>query len=300
MLNIPKKLRKGMGRQDESQRMNVRASHEEPVDDPAHETTVGQQVDKAREEALAEASQLWDAGHKVPSLELLRRTRTTLGQNSQTAYEYGSRAFLEGHTWAAREALHDAVDLDPLNLDALELFLDLNRDLPTAKGTATRAITALAEKLPHSQGLDSEAMAFLVPSVSLVDAVNKGIRKLVQSKDPVASQVSVLATSPKEKWEEYEQGVPQEVVVTARLTVALASGDFDSASILLEESGTEWIPQRALRQAIRQEIRRGNHDNARELLMYYRRTDDQEPPANQDPAASSRVASSAMEFSIRL
>lgn len=227
--------------------------------------------EKARKDALAEATNLWNSGHRKVSLELLRRARNQFGNDSEFSCDYGVRALQEGHTWAARESLHDAVDLDPTNLDALELFLDLNREVPATKGSATTAIVALAENLPYGNGFDSEAIAFLVPSVAIVDKVNKIVRKLKNSEDAVARHASLLATSPKDRWDEFDQNVPQDVIAPARLTVTLANGDYDVAIPLLEDTSPGRTPKRALRMAIRRDLRQKKSRNARELLKYYRR-----------------------------
>ncbi|WBL19796.1 hypothetical protein [Citricoccus sp. NR2] len=231
----------------------------------------------ARREALAEATHLWDSGHRVSSLELLRRTRATLGNNASILIEYGAQAFLQGHVWAAREALHDAVDADPAHLDALELFQDINRDLPSAKGAATQPLMTLAESLPLGADRDAEAAAFLVPSVALVDAVNRGIRTLKRSEDPVARQISLLSTTPLERWDELEEEVSGDIAVRARLVLDLTLGNVDAAAVTLEEVADDGVPRRSVRQAIRQAQRLGNHELARELLVHYRRSESHTP-----------------------
>ncbi|WFP16710.1 hypothetical protein [Citricoccus muralis] len=234
---------------------------------------VPDQVELTRQEALDEAAHLWDSGRRLSSLELLRSTRATLGNDAEILCEYGAQAFLQGHVWAAREALHDAVDADPAHLDVLELFQDINRDLPSAKGVATQPLMALAESLPLGAGRDAEAAAFLVPSVSLVDAVNRGIRTLKRSEDPVARQISLLATTPAEGWDDLARDVPPQNAVRARLLVDLALGNMDAAAIALEEIDDASVPRRSVRQAIRQAQRLGNDELSRELSVHYRRSE---------------------------
>lgn len=235
------------------------------------------EVDTIRREALAEAVHLWDAGHRVSSLELLRRTRATLGQDAAILAEYAAQAFLQGHVWAAREAFHDAVEADPAHLDALELFQDINRDLPSAKGAATQPLMTLAESLPLGGAHDADAAGFLVPSVALVDAVNRGIRTLKRSEDPVARQISLLSTTPAEGWEELAQEVPTAVAARARLVMNLALGNTDAAAVALEEVDDSVVPRRSVRQAIRRERRLGNNALAVELAVHYRRSEAHAP-----------------------
>ncbi|MGO1183578.1 MAG: hypothetical protein ACTHZ5_12770 [Micrococcaceae bacterium] len=246
-------------------------------------------VAMARSVALDEAIHLWGVGHRLSSLELLRRTRATLGNDARVSCEYGAQAFLQGHVWAAREALHDAVDADPAHLDALELFTEINRGLTSAKGSATQPLMSLASSLPLDAAIDADAAAFLVPSVALVDAVNRGIRTLKRSEDPVARQISLLSTTSRERWDELEVEVPDDIAVRARLVLDLALGNMDAAAVTLEEIDDDQVPRRSVRQAIRQAQRLGNHELARELLVHYRRS---EPHA---PQLSSAVRD-ALEF----
>lgn len=248
-------------------------------------------VPAARREALAEAVHLWDAGHRVSSLELLRRTRATLGNDADVLCEYGAQAFLQGHVWAAREAFHDAVDADPSHLDALELFLETNRDLPSAKGAATQPLMTLAASLPLSADRDAEAAAFLVPSVALVDAVDRGIRTLRRSEDPVARQIRLLAITPADGWNDLAQDAPPEVAVVARLVMELSLGTMDAAAVALEEIDEAAIPRRSVRQAIRRAQRLGNLELSRELLVHYRRSEGYAPQL-------SRAVREALEYGL--
>lgn len=253
--------------------------------DRSNDTTLAVDVATARGDALDEAVHLWVVGHRVSSLELLRGTRATLGNDARVSCEYGAQAFLQGHVWAAREALHDAVDADPAHLDALELFTEINRGLPSAKGAATQPLMTLAASLPLDADRDADAAAFLVPSVALVDAVNRGIRTLKRSEDPVARQISLLSTTPRERWDELEEEVPGDIAVRARLVLDLALGNVDAAAVTLEEVANDGVPRRSVRQAIRQAQRLGNHELARELLVHYRRSESHTPqvsPAVRD------------------
>lgn len=253
-------------------RWRNRPHHSESSPEDQGSAVVPDQVELTRQEALDEAVHLWDAGHRVSSLELLRRTRASLGNHADVLCEYGAQAYLQGHVWAAREAFHDAVDADPAHLDALELFQEINRDLPSAKGAATQPLMTLAASLPLDADRDAEAAAFLVPSVALVDAVDRGIRTLRRSEDPVARQISLLSTTPAEGWDDLTQDVPPEVAVVARLVMDLSLGTMDAAAVALEEIDDASIPRRSVRQAIRRAQRLGNRELSRELMVHYRRS----------------------------
>src|SRR5699024_10396778 len=158
--------------------MSQRASREAQAQVEAAAAEEARLAEESRVVAIDQAEALWKAGHKVSAFSVLRQARLQHGPSAALQYEYGQKALEQGNDWAAREALHDAVDLDPTHLDALELFLRINRELPAAKGSTTAAFTALAKLLPHASGFDSEAAAFLLPSMAAVEIVDQKIRML--------------------------------------------------------------------------------------------------------------------------
>lgn len=69
--------------------------------------------------AIDQAEDLWQAGNKDSAFNVLRQARLQYGASAGLQFDYGRRAYEQGNVWAAREALHDAVELDPTHLDAL-------------------------------------------------------------------------------------------------------------------------------------------------------------------------------------
>ncbi|OLT41903.1 hypothetical protein BJF86_02545 [Serinicoccus sp. CNJ-927] len=220
--------------------------------------------------ARAEATALWEAGRKEESLEVLRRARVELGGDSWTAFAYGTRALALGHGWAAREALHDAVDYDPSNLDALEFYVEVEAKHQGPPGALTKVLHALAEALPIREGIDSEALAFLIPSMKS-PRIASAIRGLDLSDDPVARLSSHLVGASPEIWDELCTTADAGVATQGRLTVLLGRGTYGEANALLAETDPAQIPVRALRVAIRRELRRGRTTQAVRLLGPYRR-----------------------------
>jgi len=221
--------------------------------------------------AIDQAEDLWQAGHKVSAFNVLRQARLQHGPSAALQYDYGRRAYEQGNAWAAREALHDAVELDPTHLDALELFLKINREHPAAQGSTTQAFTALAKLLPHAPGFDSEAAAFLLPSMSVLEIADQKIRMLRYSQDPVAKHIGIISLEPSQDWPQ-ETDEPADLI-EARLIVTLMRGEYDFAFALLQEAPLRARPKRALRLAIHKELRLKNDQDARTLLNYYRKVD---------------------------
>lgn len=233
-----------------------------------------------RNVAVEEARNLWETGHKVSAFNILRQARLNNGPSSVLQFEYGQWALSQGNDWAAREALHDAVELDPTNLDALELFLELNRTLPAAKGSTTHAFTVLAKLLPYGDGFDAEAAALLLPSISSVEIVDQKIRMLKYSEDAVAKHIGWLAIEPSSNWLdsfETDSGELQE----AKISIALIRGEYDIAYAMLKRAPLEVKPKRALRLAIRKELRIKKDSDARMLLKHYRKVDPEDEWSRQ-------------------
>lgn len=230
------------------------------------------ETEKNQEIAVEHASELWEAGHRISAFNVLRQARLAYGANAELQYLYGSWAFVQGNTWAAREAFHDAVELDPTHLDALEMFLETNRLMPAAKGTTTEAITALARLLPHRSDFDVDAAALLLPSMSTVEVVDQKIRMLRYSENAVAKRIGYLAVEPNDGWASTVATDSLETI-EAKIIIVLMRGEYDLAFSLLNKTSLDAQPKRALRLAIRKELRLKQNQDARALLKYYRKLD---------------------------
>src|SRR5690625_2656343 len=120
--------------------------------------------------AVEQAIELWEQGQENKAVELMRRARLEYGPSSKLQFEYGRRALMLGQTWAAREALHDVVELDPIHLDALELFLEANYVSPGLPGVATEKVSVVAALLPYATDFDLDAASILLPSMPMVES----------------------------------------------------------------------------------------------------------------------------------
>lgn len=223
--------------------------------------------EQGHELALRQATYFWEQGDKRKAFDILRQARLQFGVSANLQYEYGRRALDEGHVWAAREALHDTVEMDVTHLDALELFLEANYASPGAKGITTKAISNLANSVPYSSTFDREAASLLLPSMQMVAIVDEKVRMLRYSEDPVAQHIGRLAPL-----KEIDPASESDSIAAslAKLIIALARREYHVAYGLLDRLSSEVKPQRALRLAIRKELRNEQHEDARMLLEHYR------------------------------
>ncbi|WP_298752973.1 glycosyltransferase family 4 protein [uncultured Serinicoccus sp.] len=176
-----------------------------------------------------------------------------------------------GQGWAAREALHDAVDLDPTNLDALEFLLEAHVRHPLPAEAIDQVFRGLASALPLRPVKDEDALAFLVPALPFSTSGRAGLRALHSSKDAVARLGSVLAVSDPSSWSAQVVGVDEDLSLRARLIVLLGLGWYDDADEVASSAAPEQLPVRALRLAARRELAADEGARALPLLQLYLR-----------------------------
>ncbi len=253
------------------------------------DSTMGQEDEKelasAHTQARARASQLWGEGLKEESLEVLRRARLDHGADSWSCFAYGTRLIQANRGWAGRQALHDAVDLDPTNLDALEHFVEAEARFPAPAGTVSRAFRRLTEALPIGLGADVDALGFLIPAMKRSTDIQGGIRSLEASQSPVARLASHLAFADQSLWPTLCEQLAENdsEANAARAVVFLGRGQYTMAYKELDGLGSESVPIRPLRLAIRRELRRGRDKQSINLLQHYTRV------KPRDAWASSRL-----------
>lgn len=227
----------------------------------------------ARAQARARATELWGEGLKEESLEVLRRARLDYGPDSWSCFAYGTRLIQIKRGWAGRQALHDAVDLDPTNLDALEHFVEAEARFPAPTGTVSRAFHRLTAALPTRPATDVDALGFLIPAMKRSTDIQRGIRGLEVSESPVARLASHLVFSDQSMWptlcEQLAEDITQARV--ARAVVLLGTGQYTKAYEELDPLEPESVPIRPLRLAIRRELRRGREKQSIKLLQHYTR-----------------------------
>lgn len=246
----------------------------EPMDKPAPSPAPARisDIQEAHQITLFQVADLWEQDEKRSAFELMRRARLEFGLSADLQFEYGKRALEEGHSWAAREALHDAVELDNTHLDALELFLEANYMAPGAKGITTQAISDLAMLIPYFSTFDIEAASLLLPSMQMIAIVDQKVRMLRYSENQVARHVGDLVVTSSGDWIKMGEADSTEMLM-AKLIIVLSRREYNVAYALLDTVPIEAKPQRALRLAIRKELRNKQHQDARMLLEHYRTVD---------------------------
>lgn len=231
----------------------------------------GPDLPEQRAAARDRSTALWNEGRKDEAVEVLRQARLTYGPDTWMCFAYGTRAMQLGQGWAAREALHDAVDLDPTNLDALEFLLEAHNRHPLPAEAIDQVFRGLASALPLRPGKDEDALAFLVPALAFSTSGRAGLRALHSSKDAVARLGSVLAVSDPSSWSAQVVAVDDHTSLRARLIVLLGMGWYDDAHQVATNAGAEQLPVRALRLAARRELASDQGPRAVPLLRLYLR-----------------------------
>jgi len=221
--------------------------------------------------AVQRAKKFWAQGHTKRALETIARAHRQYGPTADSEFVYGVMAIEEEKLAEALEAFHDAVKLDVTHLDALELFLEVNRSSVPIKGAATRVLSRLAELLPRGTEFDVQAATLLLPSMHMVEVIDQKVRMLRYSEDPIAKQIATLAAIPSEDWGSVSGNNSHALI--ARLIVSLSRNDTTQVSALIGGISPRALPKRAMRMAIRQKMRNYEPLEARMLLEYYRRAD---------------------------
>lgn len=225
---------------------------------------------EARKQERLRANELWAGGRRKEAMDVLRRARLVHGPDSWLCLAQGVKYMEMGLGVPARDALHDAVELDPRNLDALEFFLEAAHKHPPVKGALTAVMRDLAGLLPLRPGFDLDAMAFLIPSMS-DQRISEGIGALQHSEDRAARLASRLILADVDEWPALLEGQDAQDVLVARAVVELGRGNIQAATDTLADLPEDRVPARSVRLAIRRALRRDRNKQALKLLPSYRR-----------------------------
>lgn len=225
---------------------------------------------EALERAREEANSLWRKNRRTRSIDVLRRALMSNPAASATWHVYGARLLEVGRGDAAFEALKNCVELDPLALDALELFNELARTRDTGTGYARAAMDRMALVIGDSSAKHREALDFLVPA-RRTDI----LETLATSPDRLVRAVVALSTfgRPSAQWatEIEPLGLTEEEKAQAMLVYALARGRVREAISLMERMSPADLPARSVRRAVRRALAKGDIPAAHDLLEHYLR-----------------------------
>ncbi|MDN5896162.1 MAG: glycosyltransferase family 4 protein [Nocardioides sp.] len=172
----------------------------------------------------------------------------------------------------AEEVLALALARNGALIDALELYLDLVRELELPVNRATWALNRLRADIAAHPGSHRAALDYAIPHrmddvLSTIgagtDHVNRAVILINQAyKNGNFSEVTLAAAG---------ETLGANDVVRAHLTVALARGNRAVASELLKDADPRAVPQNALRRAIRRARGAGKDKQVIQYVEAYRK-----------------------------
>ena len=172
----------------------------------------------------------------------------------------------------AEEVLALALARNGALIDALEMYLDLVRELDLPAHRATWALNQLRADIAANPASHRAALDYAVPHrmVDVLDTigagpdrVNRAIVQINQAYTDGSFSEATLAAA--------GEGLGANDVVRAHLTVALARGNRTVATDLLKNADPRAIPQNALRRAIRRARGAGKDKQVIQYVEEYRK-----------------------------
>lgn len=191
--------------------------------------------------------------------------------------EYARFLVTHSRGGAAEEVTAQILSRRGSYIDALELYLELVRELELSSRRASWALARLNDSIAEDPGAFRAALDYAIPN--RLEAV---LTAVANDGDSVDRAIVALNRAYSEKrmsdevLEQISAGLSVNDVMRVRLTVALGRGNRDVATRLLAEADPRAVPMNALRRAIRR-ARAGGHDQraAQYLDSYLRfRPDD--------------------------
>jgi glycosyltransferase involved in cell wall biosynthesis len=227
----------------------------------------GAQALRRERELRSEANRLWTSGAREDSLELLRRATLLSGGESATWHIYGARLVENGRSDAALEALKNAVQVNPGNLNALELLIEVCQLRDPSGGFVHEAYADLDALAQQNAGVHLGCVDFFIPS-----NYQPGLSTLAQSSNPLVRRILSLREQGDQLADVVEltgEYPPDASEVLARVHFALAYGRVSEVVELVKVMRSEDLPVDSLRRAVRRELRRGRTKQANRLLGVY-------------------------------
>ena len=243
----------------------VREAQERAQEDVRNETARRAQAsDEARRD-----------GDVLRAAEELRKLLLRNPGDARSWHLYALRLTEARHYDAAFEAFKNALRTNPLNLDAMELFLDAAFGRADRGPAVDEALSALIECLPQSPKHHRRALDILVPAQradaipALVDSPDRVARAVArqwqQDVEAPAGENEKTSTPQKPAW------LPESEFLAAQLLYSLQRGRRSKAIALMRLQPREAVSRWSLRQAIRRDLRSNQFKGAQRLLREYLR-----------------------------
>lgn len=250
----------------------------------------------------AESSAQWRRGDREDALDSLRRSLLMDPGSSDVWLLFGQRLIETGRSQAALVALRNALDLEPSNLVALELYHDTARLQKVGSASLVTLLDHLAER---ASGLPGKHRGML--DFAIAHQHRRLLDILADSPDPFTRFVVLLertedsgpgrAGGNAASW--HEEQLPPRDRSVARAVHALARGRIEAARDALAEIAVEDYPVEAIRRAVRRASAREDLAATVAALRLYLAVRPDDPWARSKLEASQRKSAvSALNASI--
>ncbi|WP_193105891.1 glycosyltransferase [Brachybacterium sp. FME24] len=206
------------------------------------------------------------------SLASFRDATAASGFDVTVLLEYARFLISNSRGSTAEEVLALSLASNGAQVDAVELYLELVRELELAPNRAAWALNRLAEDVPGVPEAQRAALDYAIPH-----RLDGALQAIGASGDPVSRAIVQINHAYKSDTFSPEtlQAIGAEIgandLVRAHLTVALARGNRKVAAVLLTEADPKAVPVNALRRAIRRARSAGKQKQLIEYLEAYRR-----------------------------
>ena len=206
------------------------------------------------------------------ALASFRDATAASGFDASVLLEYARFLISNSRGSTAEEVLALSLASNGAQVDAVELYLELVRELELASSRAGWALNRLAEDVPAVPEAQRAALDYAIPH-----RLDGALQAIGTSADPVNRAIVQIndaytnKTFSQETLDAVGAGVGANDLVRAHLTVALARGNRTVAGALLKDADPKAVPMNALRRAIRRARSAGKQKQLIEYLEAYRR-----------------------------
>ncbi|MGO2359886.1 MAG: glycosyltransferase [Brachybacterium tyrofermentans] len=206
------------------------------------------------------------------ALGSFRDATAASGFDVSVLLEYARFLIKNSRGSTAEEVLALSLASNGAQVDAVELYLELVRELELSPSRAGWALNRLAEDVPGAPEAQRAALDYAIPHRQ-----TGALQAIGASGDPVNRAIVQINEAYKNNTFSQETldvagaGLGANDLVRAHLTVVLARGNRTAAGVLLTEADPKAVPVNALRRAIRRARSAGKQKQLIEYLEAYRR-----------------------------
>lgn len=216
------------------------------------------------------------AGDITSASEELRKLLLRDPSNAKGWHLYAMRLTEAREYGAAFEALKNALEVNPLNLDVMEVFLDAAFGRPERAAAVDRALDAMIAALSRSPKHHRRALDVLVPAqrtaaipvlVDSPDRVTRAVAEFWAAENELSDAQPITAGGDADR----PSWLTQDEFLVAQMLYSLQRGRRSRAIALVRLLPPQAVSRWSLRQAIRRDLRKNQLKGARRLLSEYLR-----------------------------